>query len=184
MQEILSCFSLVLVAEIGDKTQLLSIILAARFRCFWPIFWGVLLATLLNHAGSAYVGDVAASNIPTNILKIVISLTFIILGLWLLVPDKEPENDDSSNKYGAFLTSLIAFFIAEMGDKTQFATITLGAEYNDILLVTFGTTLGMMAANIPAILLGENILKVLPLKFFRMFASILFICFGIAAWLF
>ena len=179
MNEFLSSFSLVALAEIGDKTQLLSIILAARFRVFFPIFFGVLLGTIVNHAMSAYAGRLLAEFITPNVILYSTSVIFIILGLWLLVPDKEPKQDEEVAKYGAFVTSLVCFFIAEMGDKTQFATITLGAQAHNIYAVIAGTTLGMMAANIPAILFGEKVLEIIPLKYARIAASLMFVFYGI-----
>jgi putative Ca2+/H+ antiporter (TMEM165/GDT1 family) len=179
MNEIISSFSLVAIAEIGDKTQLLSILLAAKFRKFWPIFFGVTIATLLNHAGAAYIGKLLSAYAAGNILTYITSAIFIVLGLWILIPDKEPDQADKEPKYGAFITSLITFFIAEMGDKTQFATITLGAQYDNTMLIVIGTTLGMLAANIPAILFGEKIIEVVPLKVVRITASILFVGYGL-----
>ncbi len=178
MDILISSFSLVALAEIGDKTQLLSILLAARFKNFWPIFFGVLIATIVNHAGSAYVGKVISEYVTGNTLNYITSAIFIVLGFWLLIPDKMDE-DVTRKDDGVFITSLITFFLAEMGDKTQFATITLGAEYSNTWLVIIGTTIGMMFANTPAILFGEKILKVIPLKKFRIIASLFFIGFGI-----
>ena len=179
MDAFLSSFSLVAIAEIGDKTQLLSILLAARFRCFFPLMWGILLATILNHAGAAWVGKLLASATSSMWVEIVVGALFVAIGAWLLIPDDEPEDEANKGTGGAFITSLITFFIAEMGDKTQFATITLGAQYASTWMVIFGTTFGMMAANIPALLLGETILQRIPLKAMRITASTLFILYGI-----
>jgi putative Ca2+/H+ antiporter (TMEM165/GDT1 family) len=178
MNALLHSFSLVALAEIGDKTQLLSILLAAKFKRFWPIFFGILFATLLNHGASAWIGEFVASYITPNLIAKISAILFIAIGFWILVPDKEPEANDEV-KFNAFFASFIMFFIAEIGDKTQFATITLGAEYNDLFMVTVGTTIGMMAANVPAILFGENILRVIPMNFFRYAASLMFIGFGV-----
>lgn len=178
MDALLHSFLLVATAEIGDKTQLLSILLAAKFKRFWPIFFGVLAATILNHFGSAWLGEFIASYITPKLMATIAAVLFIAIGFCVLIPDKEPDSNEEI-KYGAFLASFIMFFIAEIGDKTQFATITLGAQYNNLVMVTIGTTLGMLAANIPAILFGENILKIIPLKYFRYTASLLFIGFGI-----
>lgn len=180
MDALLTSFPLVTLAEIGDKTQLLSIVLAARFRRFWPIIAGVLVATLANHALSAYAGSLLASFLQGVWPGIITGVLFIAVGIWALIPDHEPESSRLGG-HGAFVTSLIAFFLAEMGDKTQLATITLGAEYNDLLMVTLGTTAGMLAANIPAVLMGEKLLKRVPLKAVRVTASLLFIACGLYA---
>ncbi|MCC7259990.1 MAG: TMEM165/GDT1 family protein [Alphaproteobacteria bacterium] len=178
MDALLHSFALVALAEIGDKTQLLSILLAARFRVFWPIILGILAATLLNHAGAAYAGNLLGGLADSYWTGVITSVLFIAIGLWLLIPDKDPEEAGQEPKYGAFLTSVIAFFIAEMGDKTQLATVTLGAEYASTVSVVLGTTLGMLAANIPAVLFGEAILRRIPLKAVRMCACLLFVGFG------
>lgn len=176
MYELLSSFSLVALAEIGDKTQLIAIVLAARYRRFWPVFAGVLAATLLNHAAAAYGGTLLAEYINGAWMHRGVAIVFLALGLWLLIPDK--ASDVSVSDQGAFLASLIAFFLAEMGDKTQLATIMLGAQYQNVWLVTLGTTLGMLAANVPAILFGESILSRIPLQWVRRIASVMFIAFG------
>lgn len=179
MEALISSFSLVAVAEIGDKTQLLSILLAARFRCFWPLMWGILAATIVNHAGAAWVGRLLANVTSANWVEMGTGVLFVILGAWLIIPDEEPEEEANKGDSGAFLTAVITFFLAEMGDKTQFATITLGAQYASTLLVTLGTTLGMMAANIPALLFGEKIMERIPMAMMRTIASGLFITYGI-----
>ena len=179
MNAFLSSFSLVSIAEIGDKTQILSIILAARYRKFWPIFFGIVLATLLNHGASAYIGKLISSFIDMNVMKYIVAVTFIGLGIWILKPDGCPDEQCKVAKMGAFSASLIAFFLAEIGDKTQIATITLGARFHETGIIILGTTLGMIAANVPALLLGQKILKVIPLDKIRIISSILFIGFGI-----
>ncbi len=179
MEALISSFSLVAVAEIGDKTQLLSILLAARFRCFFPLMWGIFFATILNHAGAAWAGRLLANATSSLWVEMITGILFVAIGAWLLIPDVEPEDEAQKGTSGAFLTSLVTFFLAEMGDKTQFATITLGAQYASTWMVVIGTTLGMMAANIPALLLGETILERIPLKAMRITASSLFILYGI-----
>ncbi len=179
MDAFLHSFALVAIAEMGDKTQLLAIVLAARFRKFWPVVLGILAATLLNHAVASYAGSLFSGAVEDSRISLVTGLLFIIIGIWALVPDKEPEVKTESGNHGAFLTTAIVFFIAEMGDKTQIATVTLGAEYNNVLMVTLGTTLGMMATNIPAVLFGEKVLKVIPLRVVRVAASLMFIGFGV-----
>ena len=176
---LLQATTLVAFAEIGDKTQLLSVLLAARYRKFWPLFFGILVATILNHAAAAYIGTLLNGLAGRNIIMLVSGIAFIALGLWILIPDKEPDEDEKMPKYGAFLTTVILFFIAEMGDKTQLATVTLGAESHDLLQVTIGTTLGMMIANVPALLFGDVILKKIPLNVVRIISSVLFVAYGI-----
>ena len=179
MNVFLSSVSLIGIAEIGDKTQLLSIILAARYRSFWPIFFGVLLATIFNHAGSAYTGKFLAEYISADVINYITAAIFIGLGLWILIPDEAPEEIEAISKRGAFMASFVALFIAEMGDKTQFATITLGAQYADTVMVTLGTTVGMMLANVPAIIFGERIMNLIPIRYVHITASVLFIGFGV-----
>lgn len=169
---------LVTVAEIGDKTQLLAIILAARFRRFWPLFWGILLATLLNHALAAQVGHLLAGVATSFWVNLIASLAFIAIGLWILVPDDEPKTAKEP-KHGAFITTLIVFFMAEMGDKTQFATIALGADLTPLWQVVAGTTLGMMFANVPALIFGDVILAKIPMKAVRITSCVLFVGFGL-----
>jgi Ca2+/H+ antiporter, TMEM165/GDT1 family len=173
---------LIAVAEMGDKTQLLSLCLAARFRTFWPVAAGVLVATLANHALVAAFGQELAQWVSTDTLRLGVSLLFILTGLWVLVPDKA---DDAMATHparrGAFLTSLTAFFLAEMGDKTQLATLTLAARHHQAWeWVTLGTTLGMLLANVPVLYLGEKLLERVPLKPIRYVASAAFI--GLGAW--
>lgn len=182
MHDLLSSFFLVLLAEMGDKTQILAAILAARFRRVWPIIGGVFIATLLNHAGAAYIGKLLADYLHGNIMNIITGVVFIALGFWLLIPDKAPEGTfEEKSINSAFWTSLIAFFLAEMGDKTQVATISLGAHIESTIIVIVGTTLGMMAANIPAVFFGETLLKKIPMDTFRKLASSLFIIYGLCS---
>jgi len=186
MNALIQSFSMVAIAEIGDKTQLLSILLAARFRVFWPIIAGILAATLLNHALVAWLGSHAGAMVDTRWLNLGVALLFIAIGFWTLIPDKAPESAHIRNE-GAFFASCIAFFIAEMGDKTQLATLTLGAHYPETMQVIIGTTVGMLAANIPAVLFGENLLKKIPLPTIRIIACVIFLAFGIvglASWFF
>lgn len=177
MSALIESFSLVAIAEIGDKTQLLSVLLAARFRKFWPIVLGILIATLVNHALVAWMGKSVGAVIDPLCLNIGVAILFIVIGLWTLVPDNAPIEEEKT-PYGAFLTSLIAFFFAEMGDKTQLATLTLGAHYAQTYQVILGTTLGMMAANVPAVLCGETLLRKLPMHLIRMIACLIFLTFG------
>lgn len=166
---------LVALAEIGDKTQLLSFVLAARLRRPWAIILGILVATLANHALAGWVGTWLGSFFSPEVLRWTTGIVFVAFGLWTLKPD-ELDDDDApqSTHAGAFITTTIAFFLAEMGDKTQFATIALAAKYDALLWVVAGTTLGMLAANIPAVLIGEKLAARLPLKQIRWTAAAVF----------
>ena len=170
----------VTLAEIGDKTQLLSLFLAAKFKNKWSIIAGLLVATILNHLASAYLGQWASQFVQSDIGQIILSTSFIVLGLWLFIPDKDEEQSSRLDKYGAFVVTLVLFFVAELGDKTQVATILLAVEYQDVVLVTLGTTLGMLIANVPVIYMGQYIMQRLPLNATRFVAGGLFIVFGIA----
>jgi Ca2+/H+ antiporter, TMEM165/GDT1 family len=171
----------VALAEIGDKTQLLSLFLAARFRNKWAIIFGILVATLINHAASAWLGGWIAQYLQSTIGQWLIGLSFIALGVWLLKPDKDESQDSSMAQYGAFATSTVLFFLAEIGDKTQVATVLLGAQFDSIILVTLGTTLGMLAANVPVVYAGEYLMaKIpLPLKATRIAAALTFSLVGV-----
>lgn len=171
-------FTLVAIAELGDKTQLLAILLAAQFRKFWPIVLGIFLATLFNHALTAFAGHALAAWVESEWLALGVSIVFIAMGLWVLIPDASPLGAQRSVR-GALVTSTIAFFLAELGDKTQLVTFTLGAKYEETTLVIVGTTIAMMLVNIPAVWFGEVILERLPMKTIRMIASALFIGLGL-----
>ncbi len=163
---------IVALAEIGDKTQLLALLLAARFRRPWPIIWGIVLATLANHAVAGAMGNWIASWFSPATLAWLLTASFAAVALWTLVPDQLGDEEDSAfNRYGPFLTTLIAFFIAEMGDKTQVATVMLAAQYPNLLLVVIGTTLGMLLANVPVVLAGNFAAERLPLTLIRRVAA-------------
>lgn len=163
---------LVALAEIGDKTQLLAIILAARFRKPVPIILGILLATLLNHAAASAVGYYLAAFIEGKTFQLIIGIAFIAMGRWVLIPDEETGSGLRSGG-SVFLTTLVSFFFLEIGDKTQIATSLLAARFQDIVLVTAGTTLGMMLANVPAVFLGDRVVKIVPLMTIRIVAALL-----------
>ena len=169
----------VALAEIGDKTQLLAIVLAAKFRKPVPIILGILAATLLNHAAAATLGYFIASFLTGQIFQICVGVAFVVMAGWALIPDKEDEGAAKASCGGIFLATLIAFFFVEIGDKTQIATSLLAAQFNDIVFVTMGTTLGMMIANIPAVLLGERVTRIVPLNYVRIGAAILFALIGV-----
>lgn len=162
----------------GDKTQLLAFLLTVRFKKPWPIIAGILIATILNHWMAAFLGEYAVQYVPLDLQKWLLSSLFLVFGIWILIPDKSEEIKSHGAK-GAFWTTVIGFFLAEMGDKTQLATIALAAQYKSVYWVTLGTTLGMMVANVPAVLLGEQILKRIPLKLIRWIAFSMFIAFAI-----
>ena len=173
---------IVAIAEIGDKTQLLALLLAARFRKPWPIIAGIIVATLANHAAAGAVGSWVASFFSAATLSAVLALAFAAVALWTLVPDKLDDDEASGLKrYGPFLTTLIAFFLAEMGDKTQIATVALAAKYQEFGLVVLGTTLGMMLANAPAVLFGERIARRLPTQLVHRIAACIFAVLGVLA---
>ena len=168
----------VALAEIGDKTQLLALLLAARFRKPWPIVWGILVATLLNHALAGWLGAVAATWLTPEVLRWVVAASFIGIALWTLKPDTL-EDDVTLPARGAFIATTIAFFIAEMGDKTQVATVLLGARYEPLWEVVAGTTVGMLLANVPVVLLGSRFAAKLPLKAARISAALVFLALGL-----
>jgi putative Ca2+/H+ antiporter (TMEM165/GDT1 family) len=170
--------ALVAVAEIGDKTQLLSFVLAAKLRRPYPITAGILTATLLNHALAASAGAWLASLISPQLLNWIIGLSFIGCGLWALKPDML-EGDPQIFDAGVFVTTLIAFFLAEMGDKTQFATVALAARYDALTVVVLGTTLGMMLANAPAVWAGKALAGRINMQKVRWLAAASFLLMGV-----
>jgi putative Ca2+/H+ antiporter (TMEM165/GDT1 family) len=172
----------VALAEIGDKTQLLSLILAAKYRKPWPICLGILAATLVNHALAGYVGALVARYLTPDVLKWIVALSFFAVAMWTLKPDTADEAEAARGAgNGVLLATIVAFFIAEMGDKTQVATIVLAAHYHPLWQVVAGTTLGMLLANVPVVWLGSRFAAKLPLKAARISAAILFAALG--AWI-
>ncbi|WP_242392222.1 TMEM165/GDT1 family protein [Anaeromyxobacter oryzisoli] len=180
MQAILASFLLVAASEMGDKTQLLAFSLAARFRRPWPILGGILVATLANHALASSAGAFVSARVPPHLLAAILGATFVLFGLWTLRPDTLDE-EDGPGRYGPFLTTTVLFFLAEMGDKTQLATVALGARYGSILLVTTGTTLGMLITDGLAVVLGERLSQRVGAKGIRYAAAALFFAFGAAS---
>ncbi|HNH63168.1 MAG TPA: TMEM165/GDT1 family protein [Thauera aminoaromatica] len=172
--------AIVALAEIGDKTQLLAFILAARFRRPWPIVLGILVATLANHAFAAAVGTWLTTLMGPHTLRWVLGLSFIAMAVWTLIPDKFDEDEARLPRLGVFGATLVAFFLAEMGDKTQIATVALAAQYQALVAVVAGTTLGMMIANVPAVLLGDRIATRMPVKLVHGIAAAIFLGLGIA----
>lgn len=178
MDAIFHSFLLVFISEMGDKTQLLALVLAARFKKPLPIMMGILVATILNHALASYVGSFITNYISEEILKWILAATFVGFGLWMLIPDKD-EGLDDKHRWGPFVTTTVAFFFAEMGDKTQLATVALGAKFVAPILVTVGTTVGMLGADGLAVFLGNKFTDRVPMKLVHRIASGLFILFGI-----
>lgn len=179
MEALLTSTAVVALAEIGDKTQLLAIVLATRFQRPLPIVAGIFVATIANHFLAALVGSQVASILDGQWFRYAIAASFIVMAAWTLVPDKLDDEGHKPARFGAFITTLIAFFLVEMGDKTQIATVALGARFHDVMAVTMGTTLGMMIANVPAVFIGHELLKYVPLNIVRMIAAGLFLVIGL-----
>lgn len=183
MEAFLISTGVVALAEIGDKTQLLAFVLAAKFCKPWPIVAGIFVATLLNHAGAGALGSWIMASVGPNVLRWVLGLGFIAMAAWTLVPDKLDEKDAASanrSRYGVFGTTVVAFFLAEMGDKTQIATVALAAQFNAFYAVVAGTTLGMMIANVPAVFLGSKIANRIPVRLVHSIAAFIFFAMGVA----
>lgn len=171
----------VALAEIGDKTQLLSLLLASRYRKPIPIIAAIFFATIANHALAAWLGVVVADYMTPETLKWVLVVSFIAMAAWVLIPDKLDEDEKISNR-GPFIASFIAFFVAEIGDKTQIATSILGAQYADALTwVILGTTIGMLLANVPVVLIGKLSADKMPLALIRKITALLFVALAIGA---
>ncbi|AKC72654.2 hypothetical protein MB84_21680 [Pandoraea oxalativorans] len=170
----------VALAEIGDKTQLLSLVLAARFKKPVPIILGIFVATLVNHGFAGAVGEWLSTAISPTIMKWAVVASFIGMAIWILIPDKlDDEETNTRRKFGVFVSTVITFFIAEMGDKTQIATVMLAARYQDFFGVVAGTTLGMMLANVPAVLVGHKFSGRLPTRAVHAVAAVIFLVLGI-----
>lgn len=182
MEAFLVSTGIVALAEIGDKTQLLSLVLAAKFRKPVPVILGILVATLLNHAGAGAIGAWVTTLLGENVLRWILGLSFLAMAVWIMIPDKldDDEVKVDATHYGIFGVTLVAFFLAEMGDKTQIATVALAAQYASLVWVVAGTTLGMMIANVPAVLLGDKMAGNLPLKLVHGIAAAIFTALGVA----
>jgi putative Ca2+/H+ antiporter (TMEM165/GDT1 family) len=170
----------VFVAEMGDKTQLLAILLAARFRQPWAVIAGIFTATILNHALAAALGALIAAWLTPGQLRWLLAAGFFATAVWALIPDRAGEGPPAAGRWGAFLATTLAFFLVEMGDKTQIATVALAAKYQAPVAVTLGTTAGMMLANVPAVFLADRLLKVLPMRLLRFLAAGIFATLGVA----
>ncbi|MFY7867664.1 TMEM165/GDT1 family protein [Roseateles sp.] len=182
MEAFLVSTGLVALAEIGDKTQLLAFLLAARFRKPIPICLGILIATLANHAFAGALGSWITAQVSPQVLRWVLGVGFLAMAVWTLIPDKIDDEIEGGSrlKLGVLGTTIVAFFLAEMGDKTQIATVALAARFNDFIAVVAGTTLGMMLANVPAVLLGDRIAHKIPLRLVHGIAALIFAALGIA----
>ena len=173
---------IVALAEMGDKTQLLALILAARFRRPWPIVTGILVATLANHALAGALGAWVTGWLGPQALRWVLGLSFLAMAVWILVPDKVDDDEaGSAPRLGVFGTTVVAFFLAEMGDKTQIATVMLAAQYHAVVAVVAGTTLGMMLANAPVVWLGERMTRRIPIRAVHLVSALIFAVLGVLA---
>ena len=180
MEAFLISTSVVALAEIGDKTQLLAFILAAKFRKPLPIVAAIFLATLANHAFAGAIGSWLTGFLRPNVLRWVLGISFLAMSIWTLIPDRFEAGDARLARFGVFGTTLVAFFLAEMGDKTQVATVALAAQYRSLVAVVLGPTLGMMIANVPAVLIGDRIAHRMPVRLVRTVAAAIFAILGIA----
>jgi putative Ca2+/H+ antiporter (TMEM165/GDT1 family) len=182
MEAFLVSTGIVALAEMGDKTQLLSLLLAAKFRKPWPIVAGIFVATAVNHALAGAVGAWVTHALGPDVLRWVLGLSFIAMAIWMLIPDRIDEDEaGEGTKYGVFLTTVVAFFLAEMGDKTQVATVMLAARFDAWASVVAGTTLGMMLANAPVVWFGDAITRKVPIKLVHTIGAIVFLVLGVLA---
>ena len=181
MEAFLISTGIVALAEMGDKTQLLALILAARFRKPWPIVWGIFVATLANHAMAGALGAWVNSVLGPDVLRWVLGVSFIAMAVWMLIPDKmDDDGEATAPRFGIFGTTVVAFFLAEMGDKTQIATVMLAAKYQAFYWVIAGTTVGMMLANAPVVWLGERMTRLVPLRVVHIVSAVIFM--GLGLW--
>lgn len=183
MEAFLVSTGLVALAEMGDKTQLLSLVLAARYRRPWPIVWGILVATIVNHGLAGALGSFAMQWLGPQNLRWILGVSFIAMAVWMLIPDKLDESDAQAKapRLGVFGATAALFFLAEMGDKTQVATVMLAARYGEWLAVVLGTTLGMMLANAPVVWFGERITRRVPIRLVHGVSAVVFLGLGAAA---
>ena len=179
MEAFLVSTGVVALGEMGDKTQLLAMLLAVKFRRPVPIILGIFVATVANHAMAGAVGDWVAHAMGPDVLRWVIGVSFIAMAAWMLIPDKIDENETARVRFGVFGTTVITFFLAEMGDKTQIATVALAARYTDLVAVVAGTTLGMMISNVPAVFMGEKIAQKVSMKLVHGIAAAIFVLLGV-----
>ncbi|WP_415301801.1 TMEM165/GDT1 family protein [Alcaligenes sp. SJTW-7] len=181
MEALFISTGVVALAEIGDKTQLLAFVLAARYKRPWPIILAIFIATLVNHGLAGAIGTWVPALLDPNVLRWVLGISFLAMAIWILIPDKIDDAEATRTRFGVFGTTLITFFLAEMGDKTQIATVALAAQYQQFWWVVLGTTLGMMLANAPAVLFGERIARRLPTQLVHRIAACIFAVLGLVA---
>lgn len=182
MEAFLLSTGIVALAEMGDKTQLLALVLAARFRKPWPIVFGIFVATIANHALAGAVGAWVTTLIGPQALRWILGVSFIAMAAWMLIPDKLDDDEDAGMpRLGVFGATVVAFFLAEMGDKTQIATVMLVAQYKSYFWVVAGTTLGMMLANAPVVWLGERVTQLVPLRVVHVVSAVIFAVLGLLA---
>ena len=179
MEAFLVSTGVVALGEMGDKTQLLAMLLAVKFRKPVPIILGIFVATLLNHATAGLVGGWVAGALGPDVLRWVIGISFIAMAGWMLIPDRIDADETTPQRFGVFGTTLIAFFLAEMGDKTQIATVALAARYQELIAVVAGTTLGMMLADVPAVFVGDRLASAVPMKLVHGIAAAIFAILGL-----
>jgi len=179
MEAFLVSTGVVALGEMGDKTQLLAMLLAARFKKPLPIVLGILIATLVNHAAAGLVGAWVAKALGPNVLRWVIGVSFIAMAGWILIPDEIDEADAGTSHFGAFATTVITFFLAEMGDKTQLATVALAARYGDLVAVVAGTTCGMLISDVPAVFVGDRLARKVSMKLVHGIAAGIFALLGV-----
>lgn len=184
MEALLASTFTVAIAEIGDKTQLLALILAARFKNKTAIVLGILLSTLFNHFAAAWIGQWAINWVNPDVARYLVAASFFAIALWVLIPDKVDAQESRLYKMGPFLATFILFFIAEMGDKTQIATVVLAAKYDSLTMVVVGTTLGMLLANVPVVIAGHFSAEKLPMLWIHRGCAVLFVLLGLATLLF
>ncbi|MDV2115617.1 TMEM165/GDT1 family protein [Alcaligenes faecalis] len=181
MEALFISTGVVALAEIGDKTQLLAFILAARYKRPWPIILAIFIATLVNHGLAGAIGAWVPALLDPEVLRWVLGVSFLAMAIWILIPDKIDDAEASRTRFGVFGTTLVTFFLAEMGDKTQIATVALAAQYQEFAWVVLGTTLGMMLANAPAVLFGERIARRLPTQLVHRIVACIFAVLGVLA---
>ena len=182
MEAFLVSTGIVALAEMGDKTQILALLLAARFRKPWPIILGIFVSTIANHAMAGALGAWITTQLSPQVLRWILGASFIAMAVWMLIPDKlDDDADQQKPRFGVFGTTVVLFFLAEMGDKTQIATVMLAARYEAYFAVVAGTTLGMMLANAPVVLLGERVTRLLPLRAVHIVSALIFLGLGLLA---
>jgi putative Ca2+/H+ antiporter (TMEM165/GDT1 family) len=181
MEALLVSTGAVALAEIGDKTQLLALLLAARYRAPWPIVLGIFTATLANHALASALGAWLMQVLGPAAMRWILGVSFLLMAAWTLIPDSAPEESTAPPRYGVFVATTVAFFLVEMGDKTQIATVALAAQFQSIVWVVIGTTLGMLIANVPVVFAGGALLRRVPMKAIRRVAAAGFAALGVFA---